>query len=167
MAVTRITEKTIATELKDGANILVTQQELVNGSVTESLRRVPINLLHERVSDKLGLSIVDGELCITYDVDAVTESDFTLTLANNVVTVGEGAYEGSNYEIVIINDGCTSIGSRAFANCSRLQTVVIPESVVSIADDAFANHPANMMIRTPYNSYAASYAELHDIKTFS
>ena len=40
-------------------------------------------------------------------------------------------------QAVIIPDGCTSIGSRAFADCKNLLYVRIPASVTYIAGDAF------------------------------
>ena len=167
MSVTRITEKDVATHLRDSANFLVTQPESVNGSMVESLRRVPADLVKKMIMDELGLSVVDGMLCVSFDIDAVTESDFTLTLPNNVVTIGESAYEGTNFEIVVIPDSCTSISSRAFADCTNLKTVVIPESVISIADSAFTGCSADMMFQTPVDSYADRYAQLHNIKTFT
>lgn len=45
MAVTKITEKTVATSVKDAAHILVTQPENVDGATVESLRRAPLNML--------------------------------------------------------------------------------------------------------------------------
>jgi|GEM_PF-2991153 len=39
---------------------------------------------------------------------------------------------------VIINDGITSIGGRAFYSCSGLTSVTIPESVTSIGNETFA-----------------------------
>ena len=47
------------------------------------------------------------------------------------------AFEGAAFEAVIVPDGCTSIGSRAFASCPNLIYVKISASVTSIADDAF------------------------------
>ena len=38
---------------------------------------------------------------------------------------------------VVIPEGVTSIGSKAFSGCSNLQNVTIPEGVTSIADGAF------------------------------
>ena len=167
MAVTKITEKTVATSLKDAAHVLVTQPENIDGSMVESLRRVPMNMIKESISNELGLCVVDGMLCVAFDVNAVTESDFTLTLPNNTVTIGEGAFEGTNYEVVVIPESCVEIKSRAFAACTNLKTVKIPASVISIADDAFAGNSADMMFQTPVGSYADRYAELHNIKTFT
>ena len=72
MAVTKITEKTVADTLKDSAHFLVTQQETIGGTPTETLRRVPINMMYQRVNQQLCLSIVDGKLCQTYD-DGISE----------------------------------------------------------------------------------------------
>ena len=39
---------------------------------------------------------------------------------------------------IIIGDGITTIGGRAFANCICLTSVTIPNSVTTIGEDAFA-----------------------------
>ena len=40
-------------------------------------------------------------------------------------------YEGDDTDVVI-SDGVTSIGDRAFSECTRLTSVIIPEGVTSI-----------------------------------
>ena len=60
-----------------------------------------------------------------------------LTLPAGLRSIGSEAFRGSACEAVIIPDGCTSIGSRAFAYCPDLLYVRIPSSVRSIAADAF------------------------------
>ena len=61
-----------------------------------------------------------------------------LRLPVNIQVIEEEAFEHGAFEAVIISEGCTVIGSRAFANCTNLVYVRIPASVTSIADDAFA-----------------------------
>ena len=51
--------------------------------------------------------------------------------------IDEEAFMGMAAEGIIIPDGCTTIGPRAFATCPNLIYVKIPASVTSIADDAF------------------------------
>lgn len=73
MAVTKITEKTVASALKDGAHFLVTQPETVDGSPTEALRRVPISMVREDL---------EGQMEETYAKKTVTD-----TLTEDVSTL--------------------------------------------------------------------------------
>ena len=54
----------------------------------------------------------------------------------------------------------TVIESEAFAGLPENTIVYIPETVVSIADDAF---DSTVIILTPGGSFAAGWAETHDI----
>lgn len=54
-------------------------------------------------------------------------------------------------------DGCTAIGSKAFANCTGLQLVIIPSSVVNIAEDAFLDC-GDPVVMCKVNSCAYSLA---------
>ena len=63
---------------------------------------------------------------------------------------------------VIIPDGVTSIGDRAFAYCKSLESVTIPDSVTSIEDDTF-RYCENIMIHCYKNSYAEEYAKKNNI----
>ncbi len=60
-----------------------------------------------------------------------------LNLPAQLTAIEEEAFAGAAFEAVIIPDGCTFIGSRAFADCPNLIYVRIPASVTSIAEDAF------------------------------
>ena len=51
--------------------------------------------------------------------------------------IEDEAFMGLAVEGIIIPDGCTTIGSKAFADCPNLIYIKIPASVTSIADDAF------------------------------
>ena len=61
----------------------------------------------------------------------------TLSLPGQIRNIEEEAFAGGTFQAVVIPDGCTSIGSRAFADCENLRYVRIPASVTSLADDAF------------------------------
>ena len=60
-----------------------------------------------------------------------------LRLPSALTTIEDEAFSGAAFEAAIVPNGCTAIGSRAFANCPNLVYVRIPASVTSIADDAF------------------------------
>ena len=60
-------------------------------------------------------------------------------------------------EGIVLPGNARSIAVRAFADCPWLFDVYIPDSVTSIADDAFSGSPY-VCILCPKGSYAASYA---------
>lgn len=72
--------------------------------------------------------------------------------------LGEEAYMSSGVVCVRLPDGCKYLGSRAFAQCTSLQVIEIPASVMDIADNAFEGSP-NVTIVTTNDSYAEKYAE--------
>ena len=53
--------------------------------------------------------------------------------------IKEYAFSRSSLSIkeVVIKEGITEIGSRAFQNCAQIQTVTLPESLTTICDNAF------------------------------
>ena len=81
-----------------------------------------------------------------------------LNLPAALTSIEEQAFEGCGAYGVILPEGCLTIGSRAFAESEKLQRVEIPESVNSIAGDAFTGCP-NVCIFAPAGSYAERYAE--------
>ena len=67
------------------------------------------------------------------------------------------AFEGISARTVVIPDGTTSIGARAFADCANLKYADIPDSVRSIAGDAFAG--SQVIIICNPDSFAAAFAQ--------
>ena len=65
---------------------------------------------------------------------------------DNLTVLGAGAFEGTNFEAVVIPETVTSIGTRTFANCPNLIYVRIPASVNEIASDAFIDCPKLLFI---------------------
>ncbi|MBR2527343.1 MAG: cellulase family glycosylhydrolase [Blautia sp.] len=63
---------------------------------------------------------------------------------------------------VIIAEGSEAIGSKAFAECTGLLYVVIPDSVISIADDAF-DGSENVILVCGKDSKANQYAKKHNM----
>ncbi len=62
----------------------------------------------------------------------------TLKLPQGLTAIGEEAFAGATCDGIIVPRTCTSIGSKAFANCKNLIYIQIPKSVTSIANDAFS-----------------------------
>ena len=61
-----------------------------------------------------------------------------LHLPNSLTHIHEEAFQNSPCQAVIIPDACLSIDARAFANCTELLYVLMPENT-TVAEDAFEN----------------------------
>lgn len=86
------------------------------------------------------------------------------TLPAGLTAIGEEAFLGSAAEKIILPEGCESIGSRAFADCTSLQCLVIPESVTRIAADMLGDTDVRrLVIVTPEGSAAAQWASEHGV----
>ena len=63
-----------------------------------------------------------------------------LVIENGVTSIGERAFMScSNLTSVTISSSVTNIGYQAFCDCSSLESIVIPEGVESIGNSAFAS----------------------------
>ena len=85
-----------------------------------------------------------------------------MNLPKDVTVIEAQAFAGSSAAVVSIHDGCTKIGSKAFANCPNLCRIYIPASVTDIALDAFEGCP-NLVIYAPAGSVAIRVAKYNDI----
>lgn len=61
----------------------------------------------------------------------------TMLLPSGLLSVEEEAFCELNCEAIIIPYGCTTIQSKAFAECDNLFYVFIPSTVTNISEDAF------------------------------
>ena len=97
--------------------------------------------------DERGLihGLKTGTATITADSDTtdpvymtvIVRNAFILQLPAGLQRIEPEAFAGSACEVVIIPDGCPSIGAKAFANCTRLIRIILPSRDVQIAGDAF------------------------------
>lgn len=86
-----------------------------------------------------------------------------MTLPAGVKAIEDEAFLGTVASRIMITPGVESIGAGAFANSTSLRFVSVPDSVVSIADSAFADDP-NLCVICSENSVAKEYAVSHGIE---
>lgn len=60
-----------------------------------------------------------------------------VTIHNNVSSIGESAFYRTNTSNIVIPESVRTIGSHAFAICTKLTSISLPESVTELGDDAF------------------------------
>jgi len=80
-----------------------------------------------------------GDLCtsIGYNAFHWWEGLTSITISNNVTSIGNWALDYTPLSSIVIPDSVTSIGETAFSNCSRLTSVTIGNGVTSISNYAF------------------------------
>lgn len=93
------------------------------------------------------------------------------TIPPGVTKIGDFAFSGcSSLTSISLPPSVTSIGASAFLDCSSLKKIIIPKSVTKIKkstdpdEDVFYGCPADLVIWTTKNSYAAKYAKEQGIK---
>lgn len=78
-----------------------------------------------------------------------------------VIAIGDSGLDTSMRGDIVLPEGLTSIGARAFTMCVNADTITIPASVTFIGKDAFDECSATL--RVIEGSYAAQYAQENDI----
>lgn len=101
--------------------------------------------------------IKNNNLKGSYEVSIDLSGYTTIDLPADVKVIEEEAMYGHAGQVVVIPDGCTAIGSNAFAGAPNLKYVVIPGSVTSISSNAFSGAPSNMRILVYRNTAAAEW----------
>ncbi len=91
------------------------------------------------------------------DIAAWCGIDFSTINANPVTVAGRFCLNGSPVTDLVIPDSVESIGDYAFACCGDLTSVTIPPSVKNISSYAFTNSSA-ITVKCYKNSYAHTYA---------
>ena len=68
-----------------------------------------------------------------------------MTLPASLSTIEEEAFVGSSAQAIVVPDGCSAIGKRAFADCRSLRYVFLPKALEGkLPDDAFEGCSAAM-----------------------
>ena len=60
-----------------------------------------------------------------------------IILPNNLIIIGESAFEGTGLKEVVIPSSVLEIKNNAFANCRNLKTVILQSDKVKFDDNAF------------------------------
>lgn len=106
-----------------------------------------------------GISVVkavySGELSASRAV--IVHGDQQILIPNGTFEIADEAFCGTDAKEVILPDSVTTIGSRAFADCSELFYVNLPANLSQIADDAFENS-TGVTLLCKQGTYAASFA---------
>lgn len=87
--------------------------------------------------------ITDGTDTIGIGDDALKDNQtveyFAVCHSDMFTTIGAQAFMNSALKGVDLFDSVTTIGDRAFANCTQLEELTIPDSVTTIGEEAFMN----------------------------
>ena len=84
------------------------------------------------------LQYFTGLRCIDYEAFAYCTNLTSITIPNNVTSIGENAFfKCSNLNFITISNSVTSIEQNVFFSCTSLVSVTIPSSVKSIYSNPF------------------------------
>lgn len=89
-------------------------------------------------------------------------TEYAAVLPASLITIENEAFEGTAVKVVALSGRLVNIGDRAFADNPSLIKISIPQSVESIADNAF-DGSVNLIIHGVADSYVASWADEHNI----
>ncbi|MDR3293962.1 MAG: leucine-rich repeat protein [Clostridiales bacterium] len=108
---------------------------------------------------------IDGD----YEIAAYLGWASSLTLPSDyngekLISIDKCAFLGSRLEEIILPETITRIGESAFKNCESLQTIIIPDAVTKIADETFRHCTELRQITLPkglteIGAYAFSYCK--------
>ena len=95
---------------------------------------------------------------ISADICAIAEGFASLILPEAVKIIEEEAFYGDmSIEKVVVPEGATEIGSKAFAD-SSLREIDLPDTLTTIANDSFEGC-ADLTVTAPKDSYAYVWAK--------
>lgn len=140
-------------------------------AANKTVREVVLNDQITTIGNSAFLSATNLEtVTLTSSVSKIGESAFSDTpelkhidLENSSIeSIGKNAFLNSGIEEIVLPAACVSIGDGAFAQCEDLTKIEIPDSVASIAEDAFRDSDKIVIYGTA-DSYAVAYAKEHEI----
>ena len=75
-----------------------------------------------------------------------------ITIPNGINSIKERAFESKTITSVIIGNGVTDIGERAFSDCKSLTGVTMPNSITNIGESAFSGCTGLIKVTLPANA---------------
>lgn len=103
------------------------------------------------------VTLVDGsEILLAIEAECVDGSVFTLP--SNLKEIGEEAFLDNAAQIVVIPEGATALGIHALAQMANLRIVVLPDSLMDIADDLLSGSEMAVVYCHP-GTAAAAFAD--------
>lgn len=84
------------------------------------------------------IALSNDTLAVTQYTGTATEVEVPSEYEGKTITaVGNGTFRSTQVTSVIVPDTVTSIGERAFSNCTNLTSVLLPEGLKKINNNAF------------------------------
>ena len=95
----------------------------------------------------------------------LVHSDSPLLLPQDVVRIEAEAFTQTSAQEIILPEGITAVGERAFADCENLILATLPATLESIDPTAFAGSDALTLLCAP-GSAAEAFAAEQNIPVF-
>ena len=116
-------------------NIIMTSQS--NPVVMEICHRNGLAKNSDAMSKDEAINVMDIS---TYFSSINTDFSFEeFKFFNNVHSIKENAFKGSNITSITLHNNVTTIGDGAFENCKKLRNIVLPNTLTSIPERMFLN----------------------------
>ena len=106
--------------------------------------------------------------CMGFDdvlivVTVLDEDCSTMSLPTGVTTIEDEAFMGTGGKHIVLPDDAEVIGRSVFADCSSLQTITIPASVVSVGDGLLEDSEQAIILCSS-GSMVQAYADEHRLQ---
>lgn len=165
-----IQESNAALEEKQRADSAAMESRLEElKELIESAAAIPDTETPDEDEKYFGFSYIveaGGAIITSYDGDSKDIIIPASIRSLPVVAIADDAFKGSSAVSVSIPETVERIGWFAFADCPRLERIVIPKKVSEIGYGAFDSSPIVTVYASP-DSYAAKYAKSYGVTVVS
>ena len=96
-----------------------------------------------------------------FDVIVTDEECMTVTLPQNLRTIGEEAFSGVSGIVghLVLPEGCETVAAGAFFSCEGLKTIELPDSLLNITEGAFSDTVLLCREGSPAESWAREHQQ--------